>query len=57
MPQPTHPTYFGKICELHPELKGERRIKHYLCVKCFAANRKTYKVRRREAMLRELGVK
>lgn len=27
-------TYIGKVCELHPEFKGERRCSNWKCVQC-----------------------
>ncbi len=35
--------YIGKVCESHPELKGERRKKTYLCVGCIAEKRKIFR--------------
>lgn len=32
--------YFGKICEKHPELKGERIVNNWSCVGCHREKRK-----------------
>lgn len=46
----TAPRYFGKICEKHPELNGERRKANRKCVRCASDKMIAWAKKNREKM-------
>ena len=47
--------YFGKVCESHPELAGERRSANGNCVACARESRKRSHIKKRQAGTRYFG--
>lgn len=46
-------TYFGKICDKHPHLEGERNVTSRLCVECFREKKRAQKAKTRPIRTQE----